>query len=39
MHATDAGSDEPSEIADEIAIVERDADLKTTQEFSKIQTR
>lgn len=39
MRATDAGLDEPINITDDIAIAERDADLKTAQEFCKIQTR
>ena len=39
MRATDAGLDEPINITDEIAIAERDPDLKTAQEFCKIQTR
>ncbi len=39
MRATDAGLNEPISIIAEIGIAERDADLKTAQEFCKIQTR
>jgi hypothetical protein len=39
MRATDAGLDEPVDIIDEATIDENDADLKTAQEFCKIQTR
>ncbi|RJT91533.1 hypothetical protein D6T64_01705 [Cryobacterium melibiosiphilum] len=39
MRATDAGLNEPISIIAEIGIAERDTDLKTAQEFCKIQTR
>ena len=39
MRATDAGLNEPISITDEIGIAEHDTDLKTAQEFCKIQTR
>jgi hypothetical protein len=39
MRATDAGLNEPVTVSDEASINEHDVDLKTAQEFCKIQTR